>query len=207
MNKANKSDGIPAELFQILKDDAVKVLHSTCHKFGKLSSGQQTGKSQFSFQSQRRTILNNVQITTKLYSFHIQQQGSVQNSPSQISIVYKLRTFSSSCIQKRQGNPEIKLPTSVGSQKKQQNFRKTPTSASLTMLKPLTVWITTNCEKFLKRSEYQTTLSASCETCMQVKKNSQNQTWNNRLVQNWERSTSRHILSPCIFNIYAEHIM
>ena len=38
------------------------------------------------------------------------------------------------------------------------------------MLKPLTVWITTNCEKFLKRSEYQTTLSASCETCMQVKK-------------------------------------
>ena len=72
MNKANKSDGIPAELFQILKDDAVKVLHSTCHKFGKLSSGQQTGKSQFSFQSQRRTILNNVQITTKLYSFHIQ---------------------------------------------------------------------------------------------------------------------------------------
>ena len=67
MNKASKSDGIPAELFQILKDDAVKVLHSTCHKFGKLSSGHQTGKSQFSFQSQRKTILNNVQITTQLH--------------------------------------------------------------------------------------------------------------------------------------------
>ena len=72
MNKASKSDGIPAELFQILKDDAVKVLHSICHKFGKLSSGHKAGKSQFSFQSQRRTIPNNVQITTQLHSFHIQ---------------------------------------------------------------------------------------------------------------------------------------
>ena len=46
--------------------------------------------------------------------------------------------------------PEIKLPTSVGSQKNQRNSRKTSASASVTMLKPLTVWITTNCEKFLK---------------------------------------------------------
>ena len=46
--------------------------------------------------------------------------------------------------------PEIKLPISVGSEKKQQNSRKTSTSASLTMLKPLTVWLTTNCGKFLK---------------------------------------------------------
>ena len=66
--------------------------------------------------------------------------------------------------------PEIKLPTSVGSWKKQENSRKTSTSASLTMLKPLTEWITTNCGKFLKTWEYQTTLPASYETCMQVKK-------------------------------------
>ena len=64
--------------------------------------------------------------------------------------------------------PEIKLPASNGSYKKQENSRKT--SASLTMLKPLTVWITTNCGKFLKRWEYQTTLLASREFCMQVKK-------------------------------------
>ena len=64
--------------------------------------------------------------------------------------------------------PEIKLPTSVGSQKKQRDSRKPSTFASLTMLKPLTVWIT-NCGKF-KRWEYQTTLPASCETCMQVRK-------------------------------------
>ena len=46
MNKASGGDGIPVELFQILKDDAVKVLHSICHKFGKLSSGRRTGKGQ-----------------------------------------------------------------------------------------------------------------------------------------------------------------
>ena len=47
--------------------------------------------------------------------------------------------------------PEIKLPTSVGSLKKQGNSRKTSTSVLLTMPKPLTLWITTNCEKFFKR--------------------------------------------------------
>ena len=54
MNKASGGDGIPVELFQILKDDAVKVLHSICQKFGKLGSGHRTGKGQFSFQFQRR---------------------------------------------------------------------------------------------------------------------------------------------------------
>ena len=86
MNKASGGDGIPVELFQILKDDAVKVLHSI-----------------------RRQIWK----------------------------------------------------TQVGSQKNQENSRKTSTSASMTMPKPLTAWITTNCEKFFKRWEYQTTLSAS----------------------------------------------
>ena len=86
MNKASVGDGIPVELFQILKDDTVKVLHS------------------------------------------IRQQ------------IWK---------------------TQVGSQKNQENSRKTSTSASMTTPKPLTAWITTNCEKFFKRWEYQTTLSAS----------------------------------------------
>ena len=66
--------------------------------------------------------------------------------------------------------PEIKLPTSVGSSKKQESSRKTSTSALLTTPKPLTVWITTNCGKFLKRWEYKTTLPASWEICMHVKK-------------------------------------
>ena len=56
MNKASGGDGIRVELFQTLKDDAVKVLHSICQKFGKLGSGHRTGKGQFSFQSQRKTV-------------------------------------------------------------------------------------------------------------------------------------------------------
>ena len=56
MNKASGGDGIPVELFQILKDDAVKVLHSVCQQIGKLSSGHRTGKGQFSFQSQRKAM-------------------------------------------------------------------------------------------------------------------------------------------------------
>ena len=66
--------------------------------------------------------------------------------------------------------PEIKLPTSAGSSKKQENSRKASTSALLTIPKPLTVWIITNCRKLFKRWEYQTTLPASWEICMQVKK-------------------------------------
>ena len=65
---------------------------------------------------------------------------------------------------------EIKLPTSIGSLKNQESPRKTSTSALLTIPKALTVWFTTNCGKFFKRWEYQTSLPASWETCMQVKK-------------------------------------
>ena len=66
--------------------------------------------------------------------------------------------------------PEIKLPTSVGLLKKQKSSWKTSISVLLTMPKPLTVWITTNCGKFWKRWEYQTTWPASWEICMQVRK-------------------------------------
>ena len=68
--------------------------------------------------------------------------------------------------------PEIKLPTSTGAWKKQESSRKTSISALLAMPKPLTVWITTNCGKFWKRWEYQTTWPASWETYMQVRNNS-----------------------------------
>ena len=64
-------DGIPAELFQILKDDAVNVLHSICQQTGKLSSGHRTGKGQFSFQSQRKVMPEDVPSTAQLHSSHI----------------------------------------------------------------------------------------------------------------------------------------
>ena len=71
MNKARGGDGIPVELFQILKDDAVKVLHSICQQFGKLSSGHRTGNGHFSFQFQRKAMSKNAQTTAQLHSSHM----------------------------------------------------------------------------------------------------------------------------------------
>ena len=70
VNKALGDDGIPAELFQILKNDAVKVLHSICQQIWKTQQWPQTGKGQFSFQSQRKEMPKNPEITTLLHSSH-----------------------------------------------------------------------------------------------------------------------------------------
>ena len=69
-NKANGSDGIPVELFQILKDDVVKVLHSTCQQIRKTQQWPQDWKRSVSFQSQRKAMPKNVQTTTQMHSSH-----------------------------------------------------------------------------------------------------------------------------------------
>ena len=87
--------------------------------------------------------------------------------------------------------PEIKLPTSIGSQKKQERSRKTSTSALLTIWKLLTVCITKNCGKYLERWEHQTTLPASGEIHMQVKKQQLEMDMEQEImVQNWKSNTS-----------------
>ena len=86
---------------------------------------------------------------------------------------------------------EIKLPTSIGSLKKQESSRKTSIFALLTKPKPLTIWITANCRKFLKRRmEYQTTLPASWEICIQVKKQ--------QLELDMEQQTGSKLGKECI---------
>ena len=71
MNKASGGDGIPVELFQILKDDVVKVLHSICQEIWKTQQWPRTGKGQFSFQPQRKAMPKNAQTTTQLHSSHM----------------------------------------------------------------------------------------------------------------------------------------
>ena len=70
MNKASGGDRIPVELFQILEDDAVKVLHSICQQIWKLNSGHRTQKVQLSFQPQRKAMPRNAQTTAQLHSSH-----------------------------------------------------------------------------------------------------------------------------------------
>ena len=71
MYKASGGDGIPVELSQILKDEAVKCCTQYASKFGNLSSGHRTGKGQFSFQFQRKAMPKNAQTTAQLHSSHI----------------------------------------------------------------------------------------------------------------------------------------
>ena len=103
--------------------------------------------------------------------------------------------------------PEINMPTSAGSSKKQESSRKTSISALLTMPKPLTVRITINCGKFWRRWDYQTTGPASWETYIQVRKQQLQQTGTTDWFQIGKRVCQGCILSPCLFNFYAEYIM
>ena len=102
--------------------------------------------------------------------------------------------------------PEIKFPTSVESLRKQKSSRESSTSALSIMPKPLTVQITTNCGKFVKRWEYQTTcllrnLYAGQETTIRT----------GHGITDWLKIRKRVlqgcVLSPCLFNLYAEYIM
>ena len=112
-------------------------------KFGRLSSGHRTGKGQFSFQSQRKAMPKNAQTTAQLHSSHMLALPGF-NSPWTVNFqMFKLYL-------EKAEEPEIKLPTSTGSLKKEENLRKTSISALWTMPKPLTVWITSNCGKFFK---------------------------------------------------------
>ena len=137
-------------------------------KFGKLISGRRTGKGQFSFQSQRKAMPENVK--TQFRSFHTLGKWCSKVSKPGFNSMWTMNFQMFKLDLEKAEEPEIKLPTFIGSLKKHESSRKTSPSALLTTPKPLTVWITTNCGKFLRRWEYQATWPASWETCMQVRK-------------------------------------
>ena len=159
MNNASEGDEIPAELFQILKDDAVKVLHSICQQIWKTQQSQQFWTRSVFFRVPKK---GNTKEYSNYHTIALISQASkvmlkILQARLQQYVNRELPDVQAGFRKGRGIKPEIKLPTSVGSQKKQENSRKTSTSVSLTMLKPLTVWITTYCGIFFKRWEYQTT--------------------------------------------------
>ena len=152
-NKARRGGGIPAELFQILKDDAVKVLHSICQQIWKTQQWPQDwkrsifipiskkGKAKECSNYQTIALIPHAsKIMLKILQIRLHQYVNWELPDVQAGFV-------------KAEEPEIK---SIGSQKKQEKQKNQTTSASLTMLKPLTVWITTNHGKILKRWKYQT---------------------------------------------------
>ena len=133
----------------------------------------------------------NAQTTTQLRSSYTLAKWCSKFSKPGFNITWTVNFKMFKLELEKAEEPEIKAPTSVGSLKKQESFRKISTSSLLTMPKPLTVWITINCGKLLERWKYQTTLPASWEICMKLKKQQLDHTWNNGLVPNWEKSPSR----------------
>ena len=126
-------------------------------KFGKLSSGHRTRKGQFSFRSQRKAKPKNAQTIAQLRSSHTLAKWCSNFSKPGFNSAWTMNFQMFKLDLEKAEEPEIILPTSIGSSKNQESSRKTSTSALLTTPKPLTVWITINCGKFFKRQEYQTT--------------------------------------------------
>ena len=138
MNKASGGDRIPAELFQLLKDDAVKVLHSICQQIGKLSSGHRTGKGPFSFQSQRKAMPKNARTTAQLHSsYMLVKMLKILQARLQQYVNRELPDVQAGFRNGRGTRDQI--TTSAGSWKKQESSRKTSISALLTMPNPLTL--------------------------------------------------------------------
>ena len=170
MNKASGGDGVPAELFQILKGDAVKVLHSLWQQIWKTQQWSQDLKGSVFIPIPKKgnakecsnyctivPISHASKVMLKILQARLQQYVDQELPDVQTGF-------------RKAEEPEVKLPTFIGSSKKQESSWKISTSALLTMPKPLSVWITENCGKLLKRWEYQITSSASWKICMQVKK-------------------------------------
>ena len=148
MNRASGGDGIPVELFQILKDDAVKVLHSICQQIWKTQPWPQDWKRSVFIPIPKKGNAKECSNyhTIALISHASKAMLKILQARLQQYVNRELPDVQAGCRKDRE--PEIKLPTSSGSLKKQESFKKTSISVLLTMPKPLTVWTTINCGKF-----------------------------------------------------------
>ena len=148
MNKASGGDGIPAELFQILKDDAVQVLHSLCQQIWKTQQWPQNWKRSVFIPIPKKG--NAKECSNYFTVAFISHASKVMLTILQVRLQQYMNYELQMCkldLEKAE-EPEIKLPMSVGSSKKQESSKKTSSFALLITPKPLTVWITTNCGKF-----------------------------------------------------------
>ena len=144
-------------VFQILKDDAVKVLHTICQQIWKPQQWPQDWKRSVFIPIPKKGNAKECSnyCTIALTSHTSKVMFKILQARLQQYVNHVLPDVQA--VLEKAEEPEIKLPTNFGSSKKQESSRKTSTSALLTPPKPLTTWITTNCGKFLKKWEYQTT--------------------------------------------------
>ena len=141
-NKASGGDRIPVEIFQILKGDAVKVLHSICQQIWKTQQLPQDWKRSVFIPIPKKGNAKECSnyCTIALISHASKVMLRILQARLQQYVNRELQMFK--LVLEKAEESEIKLPTSTGSLKKQESSRKTSISALLTMPKPLTVWIT-----------------------------------------------------------------
>ena len=196
---------LPAELVQILKDYVVKVLHSICQQIWKMQQWPQVWKRSVFILIPKK---GNAKESSSHYTVPLISQASkvmikILKARLQQDVNPVLSDVQAGFRKDRGTRDQL---ANIWSQKKQRNFRKT--SASLTTLKPLTVWITINCGQFLKRWEYKTTWTASWETCMQVRKQQlepyMEQLTGWKLGREFIKAVYYHL---AYLNLYAEYIM
>ena len=147
-NKASGDDGIPVELFQLLKDDALKVLDSIRQQIWKIQQWPKDWKSSVFIPIPKKgnpKECSNYR-TIALISHASKVMLKILQARLWQYMNHELPMFK--LVLGKAEEPEIKLPTSTGSLKKQESSRKTSISALLTMQKPLTVWITINWGNF-----------------------------------------------------------
>ena len=124
-------DGIPVELFQILKDDDVKVLHSICQQIWKTQQWPQDWKRSGFIPIPKKGYAKDAQTTPQLHSSHTLVKSCSKFSKPGFSNTWTMNFQMFKLVLEKAEEPEIKLPTSAGSLKKQESSRKTSTSAGL----------------------------------------------------------------------------
>ena len=159
MNKASGGDGIPVELFQILKDDAVKVLHSICQQIWKTQQWRQDWKRSVFITIPKKGNAKECSnyLTIALISHTSKVMLKILQTRFQRYVTRELPDVQAGFRKGRRTRDQIANIHWIN--EKAREFQKPPekTSTLLTMPKPLTVWVTTNCGKFFKRWEHKTT--------------------------------------------------
>ena len=216
-NKASGGDGIPVKLFQILKDDAVKVLHSVCQQIWKTQRWPQNWKRSVFIISPKKGNAKKKK-KSKFWTMSFISLAS--------KVIFKILASVQQYMKRELSDVQDGFRKGRGTRdqianicwviEKAREFRKIKsTCALLTLPKPLAVWITAKCVKFLKRWKYQVALPASWEIYMQLKKKQNKTNKQKKTVRSGHRTTfwfqigtgvrQRCVLSPCLFNLYRVH--
>ena len=197
VHKASRCDEIPAELFKSLKDDAIKVMHSFCQLIWKTQSGHKTGKCQPSSQSPRRVVPKNVLTIGQSHSSPMLVRSSLKSCIPGFSIMWTKNFQMSRLGLEKEEELEIKLQTFAGLERKQGNFRKNIYLCFIDYAKAF------DCVDYDKLWKALREMGIPDHFTCLLRNLYGTTDW----LEIEEGIHQSCLLSPCLLNTYAEHIM